>query len=115
MVPKALKDAGLVKNEHNTSETQCNKITDETLQLLIKNYCRESGVRSLEKSIERIARKIAFEQVGDDESDGEIIKGDHKEVVIRSQRRSMSVKQFLQRKLFMKVTILHYHLVLSWG
>ena len=30
---------------------------------LVRNYCRESGVRSLEKHIEKIARKIAFNTV----------------------------------------------------
>ena len=29
----------------------------------MRNYCRESGVRSLEKHIEKIARKIAFNTV----------------------------------------------------
>jgi ATP-dependent Lon protease len=37
--------------------------TDVVLDFLIRNYSRESGVRSLEKLIEQIARKIAFNYV----------------------------------------------------
>ncbi len=61
LVPKALRDSGL-KNHHEIPEQY--HIPDDTLEILIKNYCRESGVRSLEKMIERITRKIAFEKVG---------------------------------------------------
>ena len=39
------------------------EITEEALDKLVRNYCRESGVRSLEKHIEKIARKIAFNTV----------------------------------------------------
>ena len=38
-------------------------IEDDALDALVRNYCRESGVRSLEKHIEKIARKIAFNAV----------------------------------------------------
>ena len=96
LVPKALHDAGLLDTipphaatvhshaeaqDHNHDQDQ-NKgrntlsvadqqlpyqITEGALKQLVKNYCRESGVRSLEKAIERIARKIAFRRVGEDE------------------------------------------------
>lgn len=39
-------------------------ITDDALEALVKNYCRESGVRTLEKQIDKIARKIAYRTVG---------------------------------------------------
>ncbi len=103
LVPKALKEAGLVKekahaseeNEPKKDEIKANAneqnvdpdaekdkvaekvsdvntepigpkyvIGDEALEQLIKKYCRESGVRSLEKTIDKIARKLAFERVG---------------------------------------------------
>ena len=35
-------------------------LTPEGLNVLIKSYCRESGVRSLRKQIEKIYRKVAF-------------------------------------------------------
>jgi Lon-like ATP-dependent protease len=38
-------------------------IEDDALEALVRNYCRESGVRSLEKHIDKIARKIAYNAV----------------------------------------------------
>jgi Lon-like ATP-dependent protease len=60
-------------------------ITEEALNKLVRNYCRESGVRSLEKHIEKIARKVAFNAVEDQEKiDIKITEnhGDHTETVI---------------------------------
>lgn len=45
------------------------KITDDALSTLIKSYCRESGVRNLQKHIEKIYRKGAFKIVHDSLSD----------------------------------------------
>lgn len=42
-------------------------ITDDALNNLIKYYCRESGVRNLQKQIEKIFRKVAFKLVNDKE------------------------------------------------
>lgn len=39
------------------------EIFDNTLSTLIKSYCRESGVRNLQKQIEKIVRKVAFKIV----------------------------------------------------
>uniref|UniRef100_A0A0L8H5R6 endopeptidase La n=1 Tax=Octopus bimaculoides TaxID=37653 RepID=A0A0L8H5R6_OCTBM len=36
------------------------KINDSAMRLLIKSYCRESGVRNLQKQIEKVYRKAAF-------------------------------------------------------
>jgi Lon-like ATP-dependent protease len=38
-------------------------IQDNALETLIKHYCRESGVRSLQKHIEKIFRKAAYELI----------------------------------------------------
>uniref|UniRef100_A0A1I7RL37 Lon protease homolog, mitochondrial n=1 Tax=Bursaphelenchus xylophilus TaxID=6326 RepID=A0A1I7RL37_BURXY len=38
-------------------------LSDESLETLIKHYCRESGVRNLQKHIEKIFRKAAYELV----------------------------------------------------
>ena len=55
LVPQAMTDSGL-------SEKQIN-INDNALNSLIKSYCRESGVRSLQKHIEKVHRKVAFKVV----------------------------------------------------
>ncbi|CAB3244157.1 unnamed protein product [Arctia plantaginis] len=55
LVPTARKNCGL-------SEEQLD-LTSESLHTLIKSYCRESGVRNLQKHIEKIARKVAFKIV----------------------------------------------------
>ncbi|PNY09423.1 ion protease mitochondrial-like, partial [Trifolium pratense] len=39
------------------------EVTDAALLALIENYCRESGVRNLQKHIEKIYRKIALQLV----------------------------------------------------
>lgn len=80
LVPKALKESGLVNENqkfdiHEAFETPDNFVprynfTEQALETLIKNYCRESGVRSLEKMIEKIVSKIAFTKV---EKDDELI------------------------------------------
>lgn len=46
LLPQAMRDSGL--------KTDNIKIDDDTLQVLIKNYCRESGVRNLQKQIEKV-------------------------------------------------------------
>ncbi|XP_021942080.1 lon protease homolog, mitochondrial-like, partial [Zootermopsis nevadensis] len=46
LVPQALKDSGL---EHDQVH-----IKDDSLHMLIKSYCRESGVRNLQKHIEKV-------------------------------------------------------------
>ncbi|CAL7945330.1 unnamed protein product [Xylocopa violacea] len=55
LVPQAMNDSGLT-NQHIS-------IDDNALHLLIKSYCRESGVRSLQKHIEKVHRKVAFKVV----------------------------------------------------
>jgi len=52
IIPRQLKEAGL------TPET-C-KITDETLQSVIRNYTREAGLRRLERAVGRLCRKAAL-------------------------------------------------------
>nr|NVI75661.1 Lon protease [Cucujiformia] len=58
LLPQAIKDSGL-KSESITVE-------DESLKTLIKNYCRESGVRNLQKHIEKVVRKVAYKIVKDE-------------------------------------------------
>ncbi len=51
LVPKQLKKNGLTKKIF--------KITDDAIIVLIKNYTREAGVRSLEREIASLIRKVA--------------------------------------------------------
>lgn len=55
LIPQAQRDTGVL-------DTQIDIGTD-ALQTLIKSYCRESGVRNLQKQIEKIFRKAAFKLV----------------------------------------------------
>lgn len=55
LVPQAMKDCG-VTDSHVA-------ITDDALNTIIKSYCRESGVRNLQKHIEKVVRKVAFKIV----------------------------------------------------
>jgi ATP-dependent Lon protease len=54
LFPEAIKNAGLNKEIHSFTFTE--KVKDH----IISNYCREPGVRSLKKYMNRIAEKIAF-------------------------------------------------------
>ncbi|XP_062306204.1 lon protease homolog, mitochondrial [Osmerus eperlanus] len=47
-------------------------ISSEALNLLIKQYCRESGVRNLQKQVEKVFRKVAFRIVNGEETEVEI-------------------------------------------
>lgn len=68
LVPKATKEAGLEISDDD-KQSPLLSITEDALRLLIKNYCRESGVRSLEKMVEKIVRKIAFEIISEIEKE----------------------------------------------
>ncbi|XP_041980919.1 lon protease homolog, mitochondrial [Aricia agestis] len=55
LVPAARAASGL-------TEAQL-QLRDDALDALIRSYCRESGVRNLQKHIEKIARKVAYKIV----------------------------------------------------
>ncbi|KAG4078424.1 hypothetical protein HA402_013135 [Bradysia odoriphaga] len=55
LIPQSTKDSGLSSEQI--------EITDSALVTLIKSYCRESGVRNLQKHIEKVVRKVAFKIV----------------------------------------------------
>ncbi|XP_077110615.1 lon protease homolog, mitochondrial isoform X3 [Ranitomeya variabilis] len=58
LVPQTLTMCGL--DEGKT------RITSEALTVLIKQYCRESGVRNLQKQVEKVLRKSAYKIVNGD-------------------------------------------------
>ncbi|XP_076179480.1 lon protease homolog, mitochondrial isoform X2 [Ptiloglossa arizonensis] len=55
LVPQAMNDSGLSYNQIS--------MNDDALNVLIKSYCRESGVRNLQKHIEKVHRKVAYKIV----------------------------------------------------
>ncbi|KAF7278454.1 hypothetical protein GWI33_008413 [Rhynchophorus ferrugineus] len=55
LLPQAMKDSGLKDDKI--------KVEDDALNILIRNYCRESGVRNLQKHIEKVVRKVAYKVV----------------------------------------------------
>lgn len=55
LIPQAMNDCGLTDEQI--------KITEDALNMLIRSYCRESGVRNLQKHIEKVIRKVAFRLV----------------------------------------------------
>ncbi|XP_050304109.1 lon protease homolog, mitochondrial isoform X2 [Anthonomus grandis grandis] len=58
LLPQAMRDSGLKDDQI--------KVEDEALNILIRNYCRESGVRNLQKHIEKVVRKVAYKVVKDE-------------------------------------------------
>jgi ATP-dependent Lon protease len=55
LLPRQLDEAGLDKEKI--------EVTDEALEELIRSYTREAGVRSLERAIAKLARKLALRQL----------------------------------------------------
>ncbi|CAH1961911.1 unnamed protein product [Acanthoscelides obtectus] len=60
LLPQAMRDSGLKDDQI--------QVKDEALTILIKSYCRESGVRNLQKHIEKVVRKVAYKVVKDEAS-----------------------------------------------
>lgn len=56
------------KKEHGLSEEQLH-VTDEALQLLIREYTREAGVRNLEQQIAAVCRKAAKHFVSEEKEE----------------------------------------------
>lgn len=73
LIPQAMRDSGLKKENIN--------LTDEALTLLIKSYCRESGVRNLQKHIEKVVRKVAYKVVKDEKAFIEVSPGNLQDFV----------------------------------
>ena len=49
LIPKQIKESGLKENEWS--------IDDQSIKNIIRHYTRESGVRSLERELSKLARK----------------------------------------------------------
>lgn len=61
LVPRELENTGLDKNDPKL------KFTKQALEKVIEQYTRESGVRQLEKQIDKALRKLAFRKALDGE------------------------------------------------
>lgn len=68
LIPQGLKSTGLKKEQI--------EIADESLSTLIKSYCRESGVRNLQKHVEKMLRKVALK----------IVEGESEKIIISSDK-----------------------------
>lgn len=66
LIPHAMKDCGVKPEQID--------LKDDSLEVLIKNYCRESGVRNLQKHIEKVIRKVAFKIVKKESETFEVTK-----------------------------------------
>ncbi|KAF6210676.1 hypothetical protein GE061_013783 [Apolygus lucorum] len=55
LLPQAMKESGLTQVQVN--------LNDDAINTIIKSYCRESGVRNLQKHIEKVTRKVAYKVV----------------------------------------------------
>lgn len=60
LIPAVLKDSGVKEEDIN--------LTDDALNTLIQEYCRENGVRNLKKQLEKIVRKLALEIIEEKQS-----------------------------------------------
>lgn len=86
LIPKALSETGIgivkcnyqnaVLKHYGIEDKVEIEIPEDSLKTLIRNYCRESGVRSLEKQIEKIVRKVVFDYMAAQEEKKEL--GVHK-------------------------------------
>jgi len=65
LVPLVLKNCGLKPEQL--------EVTDQAIKTLIHAYCREAGVRNLQKHIDKIYRKAAFRLVKDAKADEKIL------------------------------------------
>ncbi|THD25550.1 Lon protease mitochondrial [Fasciola hepatica] len=68
LLPQAASDCGL--NDDRLT------VQDDALLRLIKQYCRESGVRNLQKHVEKIVRKVAYQLVNAEKEPPLVIDAD---------------------------------------
>ena len=73
LVPKALDNAGLsvlktTEEDSNDDSPRRVRLTEGAVNRLIRQYCREAGVRNLNQQIEKILRKVALHVVSSSSS-----------------------------------------------
>jgi len=78
LIPQAKRDSGVADDQLT--------INSEALKTLIKSYCRESGVRNLQKQVEKIFRKAAFK----------LVKGEAQSITVDNS----NLRDFVGRPIF---------------
>ncbi|KAA8536753.1 hypothetical protein F0562_029231 [Nyssa sinensis] len=84
---------GLDNSKTETAPVQV-EVTDAALFALIENYCREAGVRNLQKQIEKIYRKIALQLVRKGPSNERPIARVH--VLLSNETTTESLSEFVE-------------------
>ncbi|MCR5763780.1 MAG: endopeptidase La [Treponema sp.] len=87
LIPKNLLKNGLKKNQV--------KYTKTALSLIATEYAREAGVRNFEKCIDKISRKLIFEQVSEYEKDNPSTILPSVEELRENQKKKLSQKKKL--------------------
>lgn len=63
LVPKVLEDTGLIKKNNSFH------IDDLIIQKILFHYCREPGIRSLQKHTNKLFEKLAYQILEKEEND----------------------------------------------
>jgi ATP-dependent Lon protease len=84
LFPEAIKKAGLIEGNHKF------EFPDAMKHYVIEHYCREPGVRSLKKYINKICEKIAYKVVEGSNQETIVITEDNLEDFIGSARYQSS-------------------------
>lgn len=85
LVPKNLEKNGLKKSQV--------KYTKAALSLIATEYAREAGVRNYEKCIDKISRKLIFEQVSEYEKENPVLVLPSVEELREAQKKKLSHKK----------------------
>ncbi|KAJ6253803.1 lon protease [Anaeramoeba flamelloides] len=85
LIPKVRKETGIKENQV--------EITESAIRSLIRDYCREAGVRNLEKNLEKIHRKVAY-QIAISKSNS----SDNMDVNTTSQKQQEGAKDVKQQE-----------------
>jgi len=76
LLPKAMRDNGLLMSNEDDQDSELKKnasmpdtlkVEISAIEKLVRWYCREAGVRNLNKHIEKITRKLVLQIVAEDE------------------------------------------------
>ncbi len=86
LLPRQIKNCGLKKKELNVSEG--------ALCEIVRSYTRESGVRSLDREVAKIARKVVKELVTAESRDPESQKKSSTQVTVRNLEKYLGVKRY---------------------